>query len=493
MTDFPVSPRPVDLPGAAGAEAAAHSRRRGLSRRRVLVALALVLADLVAGATNLAAASLVLALASPAAAADLRAHGIDLALAPLVLIGIYFLLGLYECRGASPIERFRLRALGCFLFAVILPSALLLAGASAPVSALLPMLAVGGTVLGHFAEGAVRGALTRRGLWGAPVLIVGCETRSHALAQILATRPELGFRPAAFLSEEPEPLGQSGDALPVFTSLDALARRGPRVEVALLCSPGGEDAEERLARLPVSHILLVQDARDMQNLWLRPRVLGETIALEMRGNHFTPLVLAVKRTLDLAVSLPLAALALPVIALLALGIKAVDPGPAFYVQTRVGFAGRPIRVIKLRSMYRDAEARLERHLAESEEARAQWRRAFKLDDDPRILPLVGRFVRRSSLDELPQLWNVITGEMSLVGPRPFPAYHMAGFDEAFRVRRTSVPPGLTGLWQVSSRSDGDLSLQKAEDLFYIRNWSIWLDLYILLQTVPAVLFGRGAR
>lgn len=200
-----------------------------------------------------------------------------------------------------------------------------------------------------------------------------------------------------------------------------------------------------------------------------------------------------KRWLDLVLALLGMAAYLPTIALAALAVLAVDPGPVFYAQKRRGRGGRPIRVWKLRTMYRDAEARLERHLRDNPAARDEWSRFFKLRDDPRILPWIGRFLRRTSVDELPQLWNVVRGEMTLVGPRPLPDYHLDAFGSEFRRLRERVVPGMTGLWQVGSRSDGDFEVLRAMDTFYVNHWSLKLDGQILLRTVGIVLSGRGAR
>jgi lipopolysaccharide/colanic/teichoic acid biosynthesis glycosyltransferase len=148
---------------------------------------------------------------------------------------------------------------------------------------------------------------------------------------------------------------------------------------------------------------------------------------------------------------------------------------------------------KLRTMYGDAEARLVEHLHRDARAREEWEREFKLTGDPRVLPGIGTLLRRWSLDECPQLWNVLRGEMSLVGPRALPAYHLQAFGPAFRARRQRVRPGMTGMWQVMSRGTGAVRTQEALDGYYISNWSIWMDIFLLAKTVQAVMSGRGAR
>ena len=204
-------------------------------------------------------------------------------------------------------------------------------------------------------------------------------------------------------------------------------------------------------------------------------------------------VRAAKLLFEWPTALVLLLVFLPLITMLAIGIKLVNRGPAFYRQERIGLRGKPFKIIKLRSMRTDAADILREHLESNPELLEEWHTHFKLRYDPRIIPGIGYFLRKYSLDELPQLWNVLRGDMSLVGPRPFPAYHLASFDPDFRALRESVRPGVTGLWQVEVRSDGDLAVQREFDTRYILNWSLWGDLWLLLRTVWTVFQGRGAR
>jgi exopolysaccharide biosynthesis polyprenyl glycosylphosphotransferase len=198
-------------------------------------------------------------------------------------------------------------------------------------------------------------------------------------------------------------------------------------------------------------------------------------------------VMLSKRAFDILIGLPLLVLAAPFLLLAALAVRLTSPGPALFVQERIGLHGRRFKLYKLRTMVAGAE-HMRAELAPLNEVNGP---AFKLRRDPRVTR-VGRLLRRLSIDELPQLWNVLRGDMSLVGPRPPVPEEVARYDR-HQQRRLSIRPGLTGMWQVSGRSDVDFDAWVRLDLDYIDNWSPWLDLKILLKTVPAVLSGRGAR
>lgn len=200
----------------------------------------------------------------------------------------------------------------------------------------------------------------------------------------------------------------------------------------------------------------------------------------------TALQLRVKRAVDVVGSFMLLTLLAPLFLVVAMLVRVTSPGPIFYAQERLGTAGRPFRILKFRSMYRDADQRLG-EVAALNEADGP---VFKIRNDPRVTP-VGKVVRKLSIDELPQLWNVLRGEMSLVGPRPPLQSEYDQYTPRQR-QRLLVRPGLTCMWQVSGRSHVDFDTWVEMDLAYIRDWSLWLDVKILLRTLPAVLSGRGA-
>ncbi len=193
-----------------------------------------------------------------------------------------------------------------------------------------------------------------------------------------------------------------------------------------------------------------------------------------------------KRTFDLLIVLLAAPFVLLAVLIFALAVR-LDGGPAFYFQDRIGKNGRIFRIWKLRSMVTDADARLAAHLEENPEARAEWDHSQKLKNDPRITR-VGRLIRKTSLDELPQLWNVVTGDMSLVGPRPMmpsqaPLYPGQAY---YRLR-----PGLTGYWQISSRNESSFAERAGFDSRYAAELSLLTDLRVLFSTVRVVLRGTG--
>ncbi len=214
--------------------------------------------------------------------------------------------------------------------------------------------------------------------------------------------------------------------------------------------------------------------------------------MEISRAPLMPRVPVIKRCMDIVVAWPMLMAALPLLVVLGVMIKLISRGPVLFTQERIGLHGQIIRVWKIRTMYPDAAERLARHLKQNPEAAREWAKKRKLRNDPRVLPYIGKIIRRSSMDELPQLWNVLCGHMSMIGPRPLPAYHLEHFPRSFRTLRQSVLPGLTGLWQVKVRSDGGPNIMRYLDTYYIRHWSPLLDMGILLRTVPAVLGCRGA-
>jgi exopolysaccharide biosynthesis polyprenyl glycosylphosphotransferase len=216
-------------------------------------------------------------------------------------------------------------------------------------------------------------------------------------------------------------------------------------------------------------------------------VPGQTLPLfELKPPVFEGIDFAIKRTFDLVVASLIVLALSPVLGAIALMVKLTSRGPVFYRSIRPGLGGMPFACFKFRTMYHDADQRQ----SELEERNEAGGAIFKIRNDPRVTP-VGRFLRRWSFDELPQLFNVIRGEMSLVGPRPLPQRDYERLEDWHR-KRYLVLPGMTGLWQVSGRSELDFDELVRLDFLYLERWSVFLDLAILLRTIPAVIRAHGA-
>jgi lipopolysaccharide/colanic/teichoic acid biosynthesis glycosyltransferase len=205
-----------------------------------------------------------------------------------------------------------------------------------------------------------------------------------------------------------------------------------------------------------------------------------------------PLYSVIRRVLDVLVSLILLTLFFPLLLVAGIAIWIADPGKIIFSQLREGKDATPFRMFKFRTMYADADAMLLSYLKLHPERQLEWNTYLRLDNDPRVLPRIGRILRRSSLDELPQLWNILRGDMSLVGPRPFVPSFLNPFDNELRAIRNQVLPGLTGLWQVSGRSELGVESMLRLDAIYVERQSLSLDLWILYKTPSAVLQATGA-
>ncbi|HYE01527.1 MAG TPA: exopolysaccharide biosynthesis polyprenyl glycosylphosphotransferase [Alphaproteobacteria bacterium] len=393
----------------------------------------------------------------------------------LLLPAAYALAGLYPGYGHTAVERLRKRVTVTVLWfgAMILFDRLAQGGQWS--RAVLLMTAGMAVVVAPMWDAFAQALLIRRGWWGEPVAVLGPAQRRRNLIDALRAQPGLGWIPVA------------------EAELGARPPAAAAVSLALVVPAGGSaDLSTFTDDLPYRRLVVVPDVEGLQSLWISVRDLGSHLGLEIRRNLLMASNRAVKRTVDIALAVLLLVAAAPVVAVAALLVMAVSPGSPFYGQVRAGRDGRPFRVWKLRTMVPNAEAVLEDLIARSPQARAEWQGSMKLRRDPRIIPVIGGPMRRFSIDELPQVWNVLCGEMSFVGPRPLPAYHLALYGpEADRLRQR-VRPGITGLWQVSGRSALSIADQQRLDVYYVRNWSLWLDLHILARTVLVVLGGKDA-
>jgi exopolysaccharide biosynthesis polyprenyl glycosylphosphotransferase len=329
--------------------------------------------------------------------------------------------------------------------------------------------------------------LRQRGYNVRYVLMIGAGPRGQAFASKLEAHQELGLRIIGFLDDERLPLPDRWPYLGRLEAIEDLLHREVIDEVAL-CLPFSQwDRTNAIARLCEEEGKIVRvpiDVLDRAFAAGRFEDLDGTPVYSLVSGPDRVAAFVVKRLFDLVAATAGLVVLSPVMAVLAGWIRLREGSPVLFRQERVGLHGRRFQLLKFRTMVAGAEAMVGDLAGQSEVEGA----AFKMTNDPRITRS-GRFLRRTSLDELPQLWNVIRGDMSLVGPRPAHTPEVAADDHWHR-RRLSMKPGITGLWQVSARRSGNFDIWAQLDLSYIDRWSLWLDLKILARTVPAAIQGR---
>lgn len=424
----------------------------------------------------------------------------------LLFLPIAQLAGLYPGMGLGSIVEFKQIARALFatfsVFAGIawfqFPEARLLHLAAVGLGFLLSLPAV--MVFRFFA----RRFASRCSWWGAPVLIVADFPRGVDLAKRMLNEAGQGMRPVGLLLDPDqywtfEKMGAES-VIPCYdirrTGEVAERLRATWVVVSPCANRETTPAlDSALAPIP-NRILLSSDQLDM-SIWDELFCLGSHTGLRLGGAHSSKLKLAIKRSIDVLFTLGVLIAGFPVLLILCGLVRLSSRGPIFYAQKRVGRGGREFKAWKFRSMVHHADKVLDRYLAENPEARKEWEETHKLANDPRVTT-IGKFLRATSFDELPQLWNVLWGEMSLVGPRPiidsptYDAAYIREYPDEFEAYQT-VRPGLTGLWQVRCRNNGVYELRIYWDMYYIRNWCVWLDLYLIMRTVKTVLFREGAK
>ncbi len=347
----------------------------------------------------------------------------------------------------------------------------------------------------------LRWLLLRLGLWHRSVAIIGSGRNAQEAIRALQSDPMLGLQVRWLLL--PEGWGQEpGLSLPEGVSMqplgsDALATLATlgNPQTVLALEQHQWESHEPLLRtlgLHYPHLTIAPPLRGLPLFGLEVMHFfsHEVLMLRVRDNLGRPAPRLIKRLFDLfAASLLVLALS-PLLCFIAWRIHNEDRGPVFFRQMREGRSGRSFSCLKFRSMTVDAEAQLQEYLRAHPEQAQEYERNFKLRNDPRVTR-IGRFLRRTSLDELPQLFNVLRGEMSLVGPRPLLARELDRYGDALGLYRM-VRPGITGLWQVSGRSETTFQERANLDAWYVKNWALWYDIVILLRTVKVVFRREGA-
>jgi undecaprenyl-phosphate galactose phosphotransferase len=337
------------------------------------------------------------------------------------------------------------------------------------------------------------------GIWRERILIIGAGNAGKLVMEGLEREKHMGYDIIGFLDDSPQKLGKDLYGKKVLGDVAGFPRLiselGIRTVVIAIPSLPPEKLSVLTAEVQnyTVNTMVIPDMKGIAllNTDLSHLFIEELFLMNIKNNLKSLTNRFIKRFFDIAVSIVFMPVLLPLIGIIGIIIRLDSPGFAIYAHDRIGKLGKPFRCYKFRTMHRDAEEQLKEILNQDESIRNEWLKNWKLKDDPRLTQ-VGRFLRKTSLDELPQIFNVMKGEMSLVGPRPVTGEEIERHYKEAAELCCSVLPGITGLWQISGRTNTGYEHRVRLDSWYIMNWSLWLDIAILFKTMKVVINAEGA-
>ena len=472
----------------------ALSGRRAEAWRQWLVKLVMVLSDVALALLGWSAAFVLQGIWGRGPLLDITVATVLPSV--VVWVGLRALMGLYPGYGLNQVEELRRQTYASLAtLATTAVFAVAFQFGNAVSRLVLALGLLGLLVFAPLTRWLVKQRLMKAGLWGKPVIVFSSSEPGGRVATLLTKEWGLGYKPIAIVGS-PQTMRRRFESTPDEKSLaDAtlLAQRHG-VDTVIIAMP--HTRREHLSKLVAwaslgfRHVMVIPNLDGITNSGVVARDLAGVFGVEIKHNLLNPSVRRVKRALDLMATLTGGLLILPLLLALGLLVWLESRGSVFYSAQRMGRDGELFACMKFRTMVPDAEELLQQMLSEDPQAREEYSRYHKLRDDPRVTR-VGRFLRKTSLDELPQLWNILKGEMSLVGPRPYLPRESAdiGVTQSEILR---VYPGITGPWQVSGRSASSFEERVEMDSHYVRNWSVWLDLVLLARTVRSMVFDRSA-
>jgi Undecaprenyl-phosphate galactose phosphotransferase WbaP len=469
-----------------------HGTRTGWPMRATYLAGDVVAIALGIGLAEISVGLLLGAALRSLTLADFKLHGLLAA----GLLAVAWMAKTYAAIPPRPVRQFRGWVLGSAATCVaVVAAAWLFEVGSLSRYAVICVATLFTIVLASFGRAVCRITLGSRPWWGTRLIVVGSGGLAAKAFANLEREPQWGLRPIGFVDDSLEGLPDYDASRFVgpLQRLDELAAEFG-VDRALVAAHSfdADELAELLSRRSsrIRHWIVLPPLQRFPSLWLEECEAARLPALAITNRLALPWSRVLKRAMDLTLTITLGILALPLIAVIAILVRLNSPGPVFYGSERLGRHGRRFKAWKFRTMYREADAVLNHHLNENPELAAEWQAKTKLRHDPRIT-WIGRWLRITSLDELPQVWNVLVGEMSLVGPRPILPFEIDKYADRYE-HYIKLLPGITGLWQVSGRNNTTYEERVDLDTYYVQNWSLWLDAYILACTVKVVLLSEGA-